>query len=99
MVASSVATYMDVVQLSRTGVANQPDADGELEARAKVLAAVRDGANRPGRIADSAGLGRDAVLAALAWLSRNGLVDLEDQEDGDLDVKLTAAAKAALEAD
>jgi hypothetical protein len=98
MATSSVSTYLDVTQAATRGNAptQESDVDGQLAAQAaKVLAAVHGGTEVPTELPAKTELSTEQVLAALAWLSRAGLVDLVDQ-DGSLHARLTEPARAAL---
>lgn len=99
MVASSVSTYLDVMQAAKgaTGVAPDTiDSDPEFTARAaQVLAAIQAGTQVVTELPEKTGLDTAQILATLAWLSQAGLIELNDQ-DGSLRAQLTKPAQAAL---
>jgi hypothetical protein len=99
-VSSSLSTFLDTTRGGPTTPG--PSQPGEQQTTdtataAKVLAAIRAGAEVVAEIPAKTGLSTETVLSAVAWLSESGLVNL-DSSDGALRAQLTDAAKAALEA-
>lgn len=99
MVASSVSTYLDVTNAaSGADAPTTKQAEGDAESMtqaAKVLAAVHAGAEVVAQLTEKTGFDTTEVLAALSWLAKAGLVELED-EGGTLRARLTEPTRAAL---
>jgi hypothetical protein len=99
MAASSVGTYLDITQAARgaAGTATEPaTSDPEFTARAaKVLATIHAGTGVVAELPAKTDLDTEQVLDITAWLSRAGLVTL-DEQDGALRARLTDPAEAAL---
>ena len=99
MVASSVSTYLDVTKAaSGADSPSQKQVEGDAESMtqaAKVLAAIHAGAEVVAQLTEKTGFDTTEVLAALSWLAKAGLVELEDQK-GTLRARLTEPTKAAL---
>lgn len=97
MVASSVATYLDVTHPTSVGsehgsVAADPQTTAQA---AKVLAAINEGAATLKDISSSSGLGTAETITALSWLEKAQLIKLSEADNG-LRVELTPPAIAAL---
>jgi hypothetical protein len=60
-----------------------------------VIAALHIGATVP-ELPAKTGLTTEDVISTLGWLSKTGLVELDDQGGGQLEARLTEPAKAAL---
>jgi DNA-binding IclR family transcriptional regulator len=69
---------------------------GSTAQAAKVLAAIHAGTEVAADLPEKSGLDDADVLAALSWLSKSGLIELEHQ-NGALHARLTEPAKAALD--
>lgn len=100
MVASSVSTYLDVTKAaSGADSPSQKHVEGgdaeSMTQAAKVLAAIHAGAELVAQLTEKTGFDTTEVLAALSWLAKAGLVELEDQ-DGSLRARLTEPTRAAL---
>jgi len=97
--ASSVATYLDVIQAGRgTG----QSVGGEFEndpvpmfQAVQVLAALHAVSETLNELTQRTGVEATHVIAALAWLAKSRMVNLEDR-DGNLRARLTEPTKAAL---
>ena len=98
---SSLSTYLDVTRAAAdpatTKSSGAAAGSAEIAQGGKVLAAIHAGTEVVTELAGQTGLEMPQVLATLATLADQGMIELEEQE-GTLRARLTEPTKAALSA-
>jgi len=99
MTNSSVSTYLDITRAAKGWA--EPSREtldiDTIASSAKVVAALHKGSEVVPDISAQAELSLDQVLGALGWLSKNGLVTVEEAGGSTLVAHLTDPARSALD--